>query len=194
MEKIRADHKIILDIIKDGSTVLDLGCGQGELLSILSEKRHIRGQGIEIDQNAIAECLRRGVNVLHGDLDQGLSEYPDKSFDYVILNDSLPEVRHPDTILAEALRVGRQVLVGFPNFCNLNARFQVGVLGKVPVTRSLPQQWYNTSNLHFLSIKDFAAFCRDKKIKVLAKYHLAGERRIRLFPNLLANFSLFLIA
>ena len=194
MEKIRADHKIILNIIKDGSTVLDLGCGQGELLSILSEKRHIRGQGIEIDQNAIAECLRRGVNVLHGDLDQGLSEYPDKSFDYVILNDSLPEVRHPDTILTEALRVGRQVLVGFPNFCNLNARFQVGVLGKVPVTRSLPHQWYDTPNLHFLSIKDFAAFCRDKKIKVLAKYHLAGERRIRIFPNFLAGFSLFLIA
>ncbi|MFH2067891.1 MAG: methionine biosynthesis protein MetW [Candidatus Omnitrophota bacterium] len=193
MEKIRTDHKIILEIIKNGSTVLDLGCGKGELLSILAEKRHIRGQGIEIDQNAIAECLRRGVNVLHGDLDQGLSEYPDKSFDYVILNDSLPEVRHPETILAEALRVGRQVLVGFPNFCNSRARFQFGILGRAPVTRSLPHQWYNTPNLHFLSIKDFAVFCREKKIKVLASYHLAGERRIRLFPNLLANFSLFLI-
>jgi methionine biosynthesis protein MetW len=182
MEKIRADHQIILEIIKDGSTVLDLGCGKGELLSILAEKRHIRGQGIEIDQN-----------VLHGDLDQGLSEYPDKSFDYVILNDSLPEVRHPDTILAEALRVGRQVLVGFPNFCNLRARFQVGILGRVPVIKSLPHQWYDTHNLHFLSTEDFAVFCRDKKIKVLASYHLAGERRIRLFRNLLANFSLFLI-
>ena len=193
MEKIRADHKIILEIIKDGSTVLDLGCGQGELLSILSEKRHIRGQGIEIDQNAIAECLRQGVNVLHGDLDQGLSEYPDKSFDYVILNDSLPEIRHPVTILAEALRVGRQVLVGFPNFCNLRARFQFGILGRAPVTGSLPHQWYDTHNLHFLSIEDFAVFCRDKNIKVLARYHLAGEHRIHLFPNLLANFSLFLI-
>ena len=162
-------------------------------MSILAEKRHIRGQGIEIDQNAIAECLRRGVNVLHGDLDQGLSEYPDKSFDYVILNDSLPEIRHPATILAEALRVGQQVLVGFPNFCNLRARFQVGILGRVPVTRSLPHQWYDTHNLHFLSTEDFAVFCRDKKIKVLASYHLAGERRIRVFRNLLANFSLFLI-
>ena len=193
MEKIRADHKIILEIIKDGSTVLDLGCGQGELLSILSKKRRIRGQGIEIDQNAIAECLRQGVNVLHGDLDQGLSEYPDKSFDYVILNDSLPEVRHPITILSEALRVGRQVLVGFPNFCNLRARFQFGILGRAPVTGSLSHQWYDTHNLHFLSIEDFAVFCRDKKIKVLASYHLAGKHRIHLFPNLLANFSLFLI-
>ncbi|MCX5641746.1 MAG: methionine biosynthesis protein MetW [Candidatus Omnitrophica bacterium] len=193
MEKIRADHKIILEIIKDGSTVLDLGCGKGELLSILSEKRHIRGQGIEIDQNAIAECLRRGVNVLHGDLDQGLSEYPDKSFDYVILNDSLPEVRHPETILSEALRVGKQVLVGFPNFCNLKARFQFGILGRAPVTGSLPHQWYDTHNLHFLSVEDFTVFCRDKRIKVLASYHLAGERRIHIFRNLLANFSLFLI-
>lgn len=193
MDKIRADHEIILALIKDGSTVLDLGCGNGELLALLAREKHARSQGIEIDQNAIAECLRRGVNVLQGDLDQGLSEYPDKSFDYVVLNDSLPEVRHPDTILMEALRVGQQVLVGFPNFCNLSARLQIGIFGRVPVTRSLPYQWYDTPNLHFLSIKDFAVFCQQKKINIVSTYHLAGDRHIYLFPNILANFSLFLI-
>lgn len=193
MEKIRPDYRIILDIVIEGSSVLDLGCGDGELLSLLSKIKGIKGQGIEIDQKAIAGCVRRGVNVLHGDLDEGLTDYPDKSFNYVILNGSLPEVRQPKTVIGEALRVGEKVVVGFPNFCHLGARLQIALRGRVPINRSLPFQWYDTSNLHFLSIKDFILFCRQEGFKVLSDFHLWGHRRVNLFPNLLADYSIFLI-
>jgi len=179
--------------VKEGSTVLDLGCGDGTLLSLLAKYKNVRGQGIEIDQKAIAECVRRGVNVLHGDLDQGLAEYPDRSFDYVILNDCLPEVRHPEIVLTEALRVGKMVIVGFPNFCYISARIQICLFGRVPVTSSLPYQWYDTPNLHFLSTKDFLIFCRKKEIQVLSAYHLSGRHRVYFLPNLFADFSLFLL-
>ena len=194
MGQIRPDYRVILEMAAGGSSVLDLGCGDGELLSLLAEKKNIRGQGIEIDQKAISECVRRGVNVLHGNLDEGLSDYPDKSFDYVILNGSLPEVRQPKKVLLEALRVGRRVVVGFPNFCHLKARLQICFLGKVPVTLSLPSRWYDTSNLHFLSIKDFITFCREEGFQVVSAVHLFRSRRICIAPNLLANYSIFLLA
>lgn len=193
MNVIRPDYRIILKVVKEGSTVLDLGCGDGELLSLLVRTKNVRGQGIEIDQKVIAKCVRSGVNVLHGDLDQGLSEYPDKSFDYVILNDSLPEVRHPETVLAEARRVGKKVVVGFPNFCHIRARLQICFSGRLPVTTSLPYQWYDTPNLHFLSVKDFTTFCRQKNIKIVSAYHLSGRHRVCFLPNILAGFSLFVI-
>ena len=193
MERIRPDYRIILEVVTEGSSVLDLGCGDGELLVLLSKIKGTKGQGIEIDQKAIAECVRRGVNVLHGDLDEGLSEYPDKSFHYVILNGSLSEVRHPRKVISEALRVGEKVVVGFPNFCHLGARLQISLLGRVPINRSLPFQWYDTPNLHFLSLKDFILFCRQEGLKVLSVFHLWGYHRVYFFPNLFADYSIFLI-
>ena len=115
-DEIGPDHRAILELVKEGSTVLDLGCGSGELLYILIKEKKVRGQGIEIDNNDIYKCVSRGLNVFHGDIDSGLAEYKDKSFDYVILNQSLQQVKHLDTVLKDALRVGRKVIAGFPNF------------------------------------------------------------------------------
>ncbi len=192
MNKETPEYRLISTIIPEGSTVLDMGCGEGKLLSLLATRR-IRGQGIEIDRAAIAECVRRGVSVLFGDLDHGLSEYPDKIFDFVILNNCLPETRHPQKVLREALRVGKHVLVGLPNFCYYRARFQFCFKGVAPVTRALPYRWYDGPNLHFLSARDFINYCRQKKIRLQRAYYLAGKRRVRLCPNLLADYALFLL-
>ena len=190
----RLDYRVIMELVKDNSSVLDLGCGDGELLSLLVRERRVRGQGIELDDQAIYQCVAKGLSVFHGDLDSGLSDYADASFDYVIINQTLQQVRKPDVVLAEALRVGRQVIVGFPNFAHYSARWQLAIAGKAPITAALPYQWHDTPNLHFLSISDFNHYCRERRIRVESRTHLAGERRIRLLPNLRAQSALFVLS
>ncbi len=130
MTDLRLDQKCIVEIIPPGASVLDLGCGGGELLAALAEEKQVSGQGIEIDDAAIMECVAKGVNVFHDDIDRGLSEYDDASFDYVILNQTFQQVRKPDEVLQEALRVGANVVVGFPNFATLSTRLQLGMMGR----------------------------------------------------------------
>ena len=134
------------------------------------------------------------MSVFHGDIDTGLSEYEDKSFDFVILNQSFQQVKKPDAVLTESLRVGGKVIVGFPNFAYYKARYQLGILGRAPVTRSLPFQWYDTPNVHFLSIADFISFCNKRKINIEAASYLTGSRTVKIFPNLFALLAVMLIS
>jgi len=195
VEITRPEFNVISSMIEEGSSVLDLGCGDGELLALLKKNnKTIKEQGIEIDEKAIYRCVARGLSVFHGDIDSGLSEYDDKTFDYVILNQSFQQVRKPEVVLEEALRVGKKVIAGFPNFAHYSARFQLAFRGKAPVTRSLPYQWFDTPNLHFLSIADFYEFCRERKIKIERSYCLGRTNRVVIFPDLFALTGIFLIS
>ncbi|MCE5336242.1 MAG: methionine biosynthesis protein MetW [Desulfobacteraceae bacterium] len=189
----RLDHSVIASLIEPGSSVLDLGCGTGELLYLLISDRGVHGQGLEIDEHAIYTCVARGLNVYHGDIDSGLSEYPDGSFDYVILNQSLQQLIHVESVMADALRVGKRVIVGFPNFAHYRTRIQLFFHGRAPVTASLPYPWYETPNLHFLSISDFFDFCRHKNIRIERAEYLGDGGRVHKFPNLLAEIGIFVI-
>ena len=193
-EDIRPDHRIILEWVKEGSSVLDLGCGSGELLYLLIKEKKARGHGIEISVDEIYKCVAKGLNVLHGDIENGLADYKDQSFDYVILNQSLQQIRQIDGVLKDALRVGKKVVVGFPNFVYYRARLQILFGGRTPVNAALPYQWYETPNLHFLSILDFIEYCRKKNITIEQRAFLGVARRIYLFPNVFAQIGIFLIS
>ena len=193
INKLRLDHRIIADIIKPSSKVLDLGCGKGDLLEYLVKTRNIEGYGIEISESAIYSCVEKGLSVSHENIDSGLKDYPDKFFDYVIFNQTMQQVNKPKKAINRALRIGRKVIVGFPNFCHIHSRHQMSVKGRAPITRSLPYNWYDTPNMHFLGIKDFHIFCRNEKLKVEKIYYLAKERAIRILPNLFAYNAIFLI-
>jgi len=191
---IRPDYRIIIEWIEPHSSILDLGCGNGELLSILMQEKHVRGHGIEIDEKAIYTCVARGLSVYQQDIDTGLSEYKDKYFDYVILYQSFQQVRKPDFVLEEALRVGRKVIVGFPNFAYYKSRIQIFLGGKVPVTRALPYEWYDTPNLHFLSILDFIEYCEKRNIKIESAEFITNNKKVKWFPNLFAEIGIFLLS
>ncbi|MDP8212141.1 MAG: methionine biosynthesis protein MetW [Candidatus Zapsychrus exili] len=190
---MRTDYKIILDNIKKNSTVLDLGCGDGELLSVLIKEKGCSGTGIEINEDAIYKCVENGIAVSHGDIDTELLDYPDKSFDYVILNESLQEVLNPQKVILGALRVGKKVFVGIPNFCQIKGRFQVAIRGTVPVTKDLPHQWFDTPNLRFLSLKDFRKFCEINKIDILKVVGISGNNIAPVLYNLFADIGIFLL-
>jgi len=191
--EIRVDHQIIYRIVEPGARVLDLGCGNGDLLYLLAREKGAKVQGIEVNDLAIYECVKKGLSVFHGDIESGLTEYPKQSFDYVVLNQSLQEVEKVDDLIDEALRVGSKVIVGFPNFAFWGARLMLFFRGKAPVTRSLPYNWNNTPNVRFLSISDFKEFCREKNLKVKEAHYLGKKRSIILWPNLFALNAIFVV-
>ncbi len=187
-------YDVIAGLIKTEASVLDLGCGNGGLLARLKREKNLaRAQGIEIDEQAIYKCVAKGLSVFHGDIDTGLAEYEDQSFDYVILNQTFQQVKKPDVVLGEALRVGKEVIVGFPNFAYFTARYHLALRGRAPITRSLPYQWYDTPNIHFLSIADFIDYCRDRQIRILKSSYLGKNEQVRILPNLRALVGIFLI-
>ncbi|MHB8110042.1 MAG: methionine biosynthesis protein MetW [Syntrophorhabdaceae bacterium] len=189
--RVRIDHGLIAAMIRPGSTVLDLGCGTGELLTLLVRERKVKAQGIEIDDKAIFECIAKGLSVFHDDIDSGLPEYGDKYFDYVIMNQSFQQVKKPDTVMQEALRVGERVIVGIPNFAHIVSRCQIFFQGRAPVTPALPHQWYDTPNLHFLSIDDFVRYCRERIIDIEDARFAGALRPVHVLPNLMARMGIF---
>lgn len=189
---MKLQDRIIIDWTPEGSNVLELGCGDGDLLEALAIEKRVRGQGIEINPQALRNCVAKGLNVFQEDIDDGLAVFPDRSFDLVILEESMQEVRKPDFVLKEALRVGAKAIVSFPNFAHYTVRFQI-LFGRVPVTPSLPYEWYETPNLHFLSVADFRNYCSRRGFKIEAAAFTSGERRVKFLPNLFAQVGIFKI-
>ncbi|MDG6924921.1 MAG: methionine biosynthesis protein MetW [Nitrososphaerota archaeon] len=193
MSWMKLEYEVILEWVKKGSSVLDLGCGTGDLLEALVKNNAVKAQGLEIDEKAIYECVAKGLSVIHQDIETGLPEYLDRSFDYVILAGSLQQVKKPDTVLTEAQRVGRKTIVSFPNFGHYRVRTQIFFGGKVPVTPSLPFEWYNTPNLHFLSISNFIDYCKKRNIHI-EKSAFLSQSRVKVLPNLRAETAVFMLS
>lgn len=191
---MKLQDEIIIEWTREGSSVLELGCGDGELLSALAGQKKVRAQGIEIDPQAVRDCVAKGLNVFQEDIDGGLTVFPDKSFDLVILDQTLPEVKKPDFVLKEAMRVGKSAIVAFPNFAHYAVRFQILFGGRVPVTPSLPYEWYDTPNLHFLSISDFRAYCKKRGFRIENSAFTAKERKVSFLPNFFGQIGLFQIS
>ncbi|MDA4135408.1 MAG: methionine biosynthesis protein MetW [Thaumarchaeota archaeon] len=190
---MKLEHEVIVEWVEKGSSVLDLGCGSGDLLAELVKEKGVRAQGIEIDEKAIYECVAKGLSVVQQDIETGLSEYLDKSFDYVVLAGSLQQVKKPDEVLKAALRVGKRTIVSFPNFGHYKVRLQILFGGKVPVTPSLPFEWYDTPNLHFLSVSNFIEYCKKRGVHI-ERSAFFGRTRLKILPNLRAETSLFMLS
>lgn len=191
---LREEQVAIAPWIRDGSRVLDLGCGDGALLAHLARTRGVSGYGVEIDEAKILSCLAAGVSVIHSDLNRGLADFDDNSFDYVVMTQTLQAMRFPNLVLREMLRVGREAIVTFPNFGHWKCRLQIAV-GRMPVTRHLPSTWYDTPNIHMCTLRDFEALCDAEGFEVLQREVLDSEHRatplMRLLPNLLAEVALY---
>ncbi len=189
----RSDYAIISELVEPDSRVLDLGCGEGELLEWLALNKNVEGRGIEIDGRKVQHAIARGVSVYQGDIDEGLSGYPDASFDYVILSQTLQESRRPLQVLNEMLRVGRHAIVAFPNFGHWSVRLAMLVSGKSPRTKCFPYQWYESPNIHFLTVRDFDNLIRTQGWTVERKIFLSGHRVGTMFANLMAEVAVFLV-
>jgi len=192
---MRADLEIIQERIKPGSRLLDLGCGDGELLRYLSDHRKVTGYGLEIDPEKINACIERGVNVLEQNLDTGLSNFGDNSFDSVLMTQALQAVHYPDQVLEEMLRIGREAILTFPNFAHWRCRLYLGTKGRMPVSEFMPYTWYNTPNIHFCTFKDFEDLCRQRSIRILDRLVVDQAHQSTwlsgLWPNLLGEIAIY---
>jgi len=189
----RQDYAMMAELVEPGSRVLDLGCGEGELLAWLKEKKRVSAQGVEIDPNKVRRAIARGVSAYQSDIEHGLADYPDGTFDFVILSQTLQEMRYPLKVLREMLRVGRHVIVAFPNFGHWTTRLSHLISGRSPRTVLFPYDWYESPNLHFLTIYDFALLCRAENWVIEKQIFLRGDREVKRLPNLLAEVGVFSI-
>lgn len=190
---IPLDHRLIVGMIPAGARVLDLGCGEGDLMKRLIDERQANVQGVELNESSIYQCVAKGLSVFHSDIQSGLSDYPSRSFDFVILNQSLQQVQRVDYVVDEALRVGDKAIIGIPNLGYWRARWMLLAEGRSPITPSLPYAWHDTPNVRFLSLKDFEEYCARRKIRILARAALGAGHAIRFWPNGRAINGLYLL-
>lgn len=188
--EFRQDFAIIANWVKFGSQILDLGCGDGELLQYLRKSLEVKGYGVEKDDANWLACLKNGSNVIQMDLEDGLLGFEDQSFDTVILSQTLQAMHHTEDIVQEMLRVGKEVIVTFPNFGYWRNRMQISG-GRMPVSKILPYQWYDTPNVHLCTINDFDQFCKDHNISVLERRVITDAKVINFMPNLLGNLAMY---
>lgn len=194
-QPLRWQDRLIMEKIEAGSAVLDLGCGQGGLLKRLMTEKGVKGQGIELEPAAVLECVRQGVAVLQDDIYDGLAQFPDNSYDCVILEETLQTLDRPDKVMTDMLRVGRQGFISFPNFAFWQVRLDLAVRGRMPRTGWLPYNWYDTPNIHNLSIQDFILWAEEEKINIVEGYVLIeGEvRELRISDNLYAEEAMLIV-
>ncbi len=186
----RPDFAAIAAWIPQGSSVLDLGCGDGSLLRYLRETREVRGYGVEISDAKIAACIANNVNVLQSDLESGIADFEDQSFDFVILSQTLQATRHTEALMREIVRVGREGIVSFPNFGYWKNRLQV-MLGNMPVSDELPYQWYDTPNVHLCTLDDFEMLCAHLQIRILGRHVIADGNNVLVMPNLRGSTAVY---
>jgi methionine biosynthesis protein MetW len=189
----RSDYAIIGEIVDAGSRVLDLGCGDGELLEWLAAKKGVDARGVELSGAKVQQAIARGVSVYQGDINEGLADYPDHAFDYVILSQTLQETQNPRALLNEMLRVGRRAIVAFPNFGHWRVRMSMMFSGRAPRSPLFPYEWYDSPNIHVLTVRDFEELIDLEKLVVERRYFLTGHRRVGPLPNLMAEVAVFLV-
>ena len=195
MNRLRPDLAHIAELINANARVLDLGCGEGELLAHLQESKSVNGYGLDVDPENIRTCLSKGVNVIEQNLDDGLANFPDSSFDMVVMTETLQSVRAPDHMLTEMLRIGEECIVTFPNFGHWRCRTQLITRGQMPVAKHLPHSWFDTPNIHLCTFKDFEQLCGDLGLRIIQrrvvspKYNEAGW--ISIWPNLLGTTAFY---
>ena len=187
---MRADLNAIAQWVAPGARVLDLGCGEGSLLRYLWQERQAPGYGVEIDDASVLDCVTNDVNVLQVDLESGLSLFADRSFDCVVLSETLQTIHRTELLMREMLRVGREVIVSFPNFGHWGARMQVA-FGRMPVSESLPYAWYETPNVHHCTIVDFEDLCRRLNVRIRERLVLHGGRPVTFLPNLFGSLAVY---
>lgn len=196
---MRFDLQIIASLIEPGSNVLDLGCGEGELLHFLKAHKQVTGTGIEREEAKVSQCIERGLSVLQGDINEEVRDYPDNTFDCVILSQTLQQVYEPAELIRSLLRIGKRGVVSFPNFSYWGVRFQLLLSGYAPVTKGLPYEWHDTPNIRVITLKDFRKFSKEVGFNILRETDIRGRdqgeqgKAIRFLPTLRATYGIFLI-
>ena len=199
MNKNRPDHLLITNIIEKNSRVLDIGCADGKLLHLLIKNKNASVQGIEIEHDKVEACLKKGLSVVEGDANKEITSFPDNSFDYVVLSQTLQTVEKPKWILGEILRVGKKAIISFPNFGHWKIRLQIALYGKMPITKELKLPWYDTKNIHFCTIRDFYELIEEMNLVTEKKFGINKNKEVMKYPfnkitlNFFASHAVFLI-